>query len=95
MADALLWILREQGICPIFHYLDDFRTNREPGTNECERNMQIMHTICELLGVPLSHEKCINPTLTLTYLGFEFCTVTMEIRLPRERLERIKQLVGS
>ena len=55
----------------------------------------MMHTYCQLLGVPLSREKCINLTLTLTYLGFEFCTVIMEIRLPREKLERIKQLVGS
>ena len=95
VADALLWILREQSIRPIFHYLDDFITMGEPGTNECERNMRMMRTICELLGVPLSREKCIGPTLTLTYLGFEFSTVTMEIRLPREKLERIKQLVGS
>ena len=57
--------------------------------------MQMMRTICELLGVPLSCEKCIGPTLTLTYLGFEFSTVDIEIRLPREKLERIKQLVVS
>ena len=41
------------------------------------------------------HVRNIGPTLTLTYLGFEFNTVTMEIRLPGEKLKRIKQLVES
>ena len=95
VADALLWILCEQGIHSIFHYLDDFITMGEPRTNECERNMRIIHTICELLEAPLSLEKCIGLTLTLTYLRFEFDTATMEIRLPRKKLEQIKQLIGS
>ena len=70
-----------------FIILDDLIIMGQPGTDECERNMRMMRTICELLGVPLSCEKCIGPTLTLTYLGFEFSTVTMEIRLPGEKLE--------
>ena len=36
-----------------------------------------------------------GPTLTLTYLGFEFNTLTMKIKLPREKLEQIKQLIGT
>ena len=62
VADALLWILHEQGIRSNFHYLDDFIILGDPRTNECERNMWIMCTICELLGVPLSSQKCIGPT---------------------------------
>ena len=70
LADALLWILRKHGIRVIFHYLDDFITLGAPGIEECTRNMRIMRVLCELLGVPLSPEKCVGPLLILTYFGF-------------------------
>ena len=49
VVDALLWILCEQGIRSNFLLLD-FITIGELGTNECEKNMRMMHAICELLG---------------------------------------------
>ena len=91
LADTLLWILRKHGIRIIFHYLDDFFTLGAPHKTKCERNMRIMRALCELLGIPLSPEKCIGPLLILVYLGFEFDSV---IRLPKEKLERIRQLIS-
>ena len=93
LADALLWILREHGIRVLFHYLDDFFTLGAPHTDECGKNMRIMTALCELLGIPLSPEKCLGPLVTLTYLGFEFDTARMEIKLPREKLDHIAQVV--
>lgn len=95
VADALLWILRFHGIRTIFHYLDDFFTLGAPNSNECEKHMRIMKSLCELLGIPLSPEKCLGPLLILIYLGFEFDTVRMEIRLPVEKLNRIQRLVNE
>ena len=40
--------------------------------------------LCRLLGVPLTPDKCMGPLLVLVYLGFEFDTIRMEIRLPSE-----------
>ena len=52
-----------------------------------------MWALCELLGIPLSVEKCWGPLLILIYLGFEFDTAKMEIRLPQERLDCIREVV--
>lgn len=93
IADALLWVLRQHGIRVIFQYLDDFFTLGAPGTEECAKNMRIMKALCELLGIPLSPEKCLGPLLILIYLGFEFDTMRMEIRLPKEKLDRIRKLI--
>lgn len=47
------------------------------------------------LWVVLSPEKCLGQLLILIYLGFEFDTVRMEIRLPAEKLNHIQCLVNN
>ena len=47
------------------------------------------------LGVPVAAEKCEGPTTCLTFLGIEIDTMVMELRLPREKLQRLVQEIGS
>ena len=42
VADALEWILREQGIVYIWHYLDDFFVARMLESNECMNALSTM-----------------------------------------------------
>jgi DNA transposition AAA+ family ATPase len=41
-------------------------------------------------GVPLAEEKTVQPVEILTFLGIEFDTIKMELRLPKEKLSEIK-----
>ena len=80
------------------HYLDDYITWGH-GSGVCEQNLEVMLSYCQnlsycqKLGVPVSVEKCAAPSSKLTFLGFELDTISMAVRLPEEKLPRIKLLV--
>ena len=57
MADFLEWILQEQGVTYLLHYLDDYLTLGYPGSQECCNNLQAILTTCKILGVPLALER--------------------------------------
>jgi hypothetical protein len=88
-ADALEWILHQQGITSVLHYLDDFLVIGSPGSSQCSDFLQIMLSTCSMLGVPLANEKIEGPTLCLSFLGIELNTVLMEARLPQDKLDRL------
>ena len=48
---------------------------------------------CGLLGTPLAQEKCEGPSTIITILGIEIDTTNMQLQLPREKLDRLSQLV--
>ena len=93
VADALEWILHQFGIQELFHYLDDYITVGSANSNKCAINKEIMTVTCGLLGTPLAQEKCKGPSSILTFLGIEMDTTNMQLRLPREKLDRLYQLI--
>ena len=92
VADALKWILHQFGIQEVFHYLD-YITIGSANSNECAINKEIMTVTCGLLGTPLAQEKCEGPSSILTFLGIEMDITNMQLRLPREKLDRLYQLI--
>lgn len=95
LADALEWIVRQQGICYVWHYLDDFLVAGRPGSGECMNSLQTILKICSILGIPLAKEKLAGPALNLAILGIEFDTVQLVLRLPPEKLSRITALLSE
>jgi len=83
LADLLSWIL---GFSPIMRYLDDFLTLAPPSSMTCQRNLDIIKSVCYYLGVPLTIE---GPSTSLTFLGFVLDTKKMEARLSNDKLHRI------
>ncbi len=69
VADALEWVLRDQGERWIMHYLDDYLTIGSPESEECQHNMAVMSECCRRLGVPLKLEKIEGPTSCLSSWG--------------------------
>ena len=90
LADLLEWILLNQGVTFLMHYLDDFLTMGEPGTTVCQRNLCLLIEICHMLGIPLAIEKVEGPAMVLDFLGIVLDTERMEARLPKDKLERIQ-----
>ena len=55
-----------------------------------------MHKLCNTcadLGVPVATAKTVGPTTCLTLSGFEVDTDLLELCLPQEELQRVKQMV--
>ncbi len=93
ISDALEWILFSRGMSSCLHYLDDFVTMGAAGSQECKQNLELMLRTAKLLGLPIATHKVEGPTTVLEFLGIEFDTVNMVMRLPARKLEHLKQLV--
>ena len=90
LADAAQWIMEKKGIVHLFHYIDDFITVGAPESSECADNAALMHDTCVMLGLPVEAEKDEGPATSITFLGIEIDSVATDIRLPQEKLTRLK-----
>ena len=93
LADGLLWIMTQHGIQAALHYLDDYIFLGNPETSECAEALKLALQLCEHLGVPVSKLKVEGPATILTFLGILLDTVAMELRLPEDKLRRLKLLI--
>ena len=94
VADALQWILKRQGVNNLLHYLDDFMLFGDPGSSECQVALDGVLRLCQCLGVPIAAHKTEGPTTCLTFLGIELDSDAMEVRLPRDKLQRLKREIA-
>ena len=93
VADALKWIVLQRGITAADHYLDDFVTMGPPNSTVCRQNLELIPAVCTELGVPLAEEKIAGPTHCLTFLGIEIDTAKGILRLPEDKLTRLREAV--
>ena len=94
VADALEWIMWQRGVTWVAHYLDDFATVGPPRSEICSHNLQTMHSVCGELGVPLAEDKVEGPATCLVFLGIEVDTQAGVLRLPVEKLSRIREALA-
>ena len=91
VADALEWCIRAQGVKYINHYLDDFIT---VGSMECAANLVvILLSTYAQLGVPIASDKSEGLSTCITFLGIKVDTLKMELRLLKEKLQRVRAVV--
>ena len=51
--------------------------------------------VCSELGVPVATHKCVGPLTCITFLGIEVDMIALELRLPGEKLEKLRQLIAD
>lgn len=95
LADCLQWIFRRHSESDVIHYLDDFLFVGAPASGECGRSLQQAIALCQRLGVKISHKKLEGPTVSLAFLGLQLDTEKMEVRLPEDKMSRLKQLLAE
>ena len=95
MADGLSWCMLCEGVSHFLHYLDDFFFCSPPQSSRCGQSLQVAIRLCEDLGFPVAPDKVVLPATTLTFLGIELDSVKLEMRLPQEKLERLKGSLGK
>lgn len=92
---AICWIATHNyGIEVIFHLLDDFLTIDRPCADG-DRTMALLSLIFSRLSIPLATHKTAGPSTVLEYLGLILDTNKMEVRLPAEKVYRIKEYIST
>ena len=95
LADAIEWIAKSQGVQHLWHYSDEFIICGEPDSVQCHLDLESLMAICKHLGVPLALEKVEGPIVCLVFLGILIDTIAGELRLPREKLNRLCHLTSE
>ena len=95
LADAVTWIIRQQGVKFIIHYLDDFLLIGPPQSDDCAVALAILLQTFDILGLPVAWEKLEGPTACLTFLGFEIDSLALELRLPQEKMLELQRTISS
>ena len=90
LADGLIWIMGRNGIERALHYLDDYLFFGKPESQQCAKALNLALSICERLGVPVSSKKVEGPATVLPFLGILLDSNAMEIRLPDDKLARLR-----
>ena len=90
VADAAQHVMEQMGAQWVAHYVDDFITLGSPDSDECAKNVTIMHEACARLGLPVATEKDEGPATAISFVGIELDSGAMEIRLPQDKLTRLK-----
>ena len=57
IADAFQWIVEQQGVQQVLHYLDDFIVIGPPETTTCREDLHTLLRTASKLGVPIAHHK--------------------------------------
>ena len=86
VVDALQFIMKQQGVTWLVHYLDDFLTLGQSDSSSCSSNMKIMSAACEEAGLPIEPAKTVGPTTKIMFLGMELNSIEGIIRLPEDKL---------
>lgn len=66
---------------PLFHYIGDFIVVGPPDSSNCQRCLDTLERVCEILGVPLAPDKKDGPTWRIIFLGIIIDTLTGELSL--------------
>ena len=94
IADAIQWILHQKGIRNIIHYLDDYIIVAKEKDEADYQKSQLVASFSEL-GVPIEPSKLEGPSQCLSFLGIEVDMVTLQLRLPQEKVLKLCEKLQS
>ena len=81
------------GLHSVDHYLDDFILVGRKFSNDCSTLMNTLMDVCDELGVPIAEYKTVGLSNIITFLGFIIDTVLMMVRIPEEKLKKLRNLL--
>ena len=77
-------------ISHVLHYLDDFFFCAPASSPACSIALQTAIPLCHDLGFPVAPNKVEGPATSLVFLGIEIDSAKMELRLPADKLHRLR-----
>ena len=91
-ADMVAWVIHCQGVRWLLHYLDDFLLFGAPGSPHA---IVVASRVFSSSGIPVATHKTEGPATAVTFLGILVDTVKFQLRLPPEKIDRLRALVQS
>ena len=76
----------------VLYILDDFLFVA-PSAEKCEADLANFLRLCDYLGVPIAHEKTVQPRTTLEFAGITVDSISQESRLPPDKLQKCRTLL--
>ncbi len=95
LAEALAFMIKQKGVKGLDHYLDDFSIVGDPKSPECSQSLRISLETCEQTGFSVKQEKTEGPTTRMIILGVELDSELLQLRLPQDKLEKLRELVAT
>ena len=89
VADAVQWILGNNGIRKGLHYLDDIILAAK-SLNLAERQKDTLLSVFRKLNIPMEESKLEGPSPCLSPLGIEVDTASFQLHLPSDKLANLK-----
>ena len=87
---SLEWLaVHHLKVSAVLHILDDFLFIAH-SHDKCKADLGNFLSMCDLLGVPIAHEKTLGPLTTLKFAGIELDSVRQEARLPSEKIHKCR-----
>jgi hypothetical protein len=81
---------KKSGISTLDHYLDDFLFAGAALTNDCKKLMNTFCFVSKELGIFIAENKTGGPITKLTFLDLEIDTVLMKVKIPEEKLNKLR-----
>ena len=72
------------------HTLDDFLILGSH--NACHRDLTDFLQFYSVIGIPITMEQTVYPSKIITFMGLELDSISMEARLPEDKLEKLQAL---
>ena len=92
---ALEWIAKNKlHASAVIHILDDFLF-LGPSEDKCRIDLKNFLNLCHQIGVPIADEKTMGPATALQFAGIALDTVSMEARLPDDKLDKCREQLSS
>lgn len=90
---AVCWLMNKCGH-DLLNYIDDF-AGAELSQEDASAAFNQLRTILQDVGLQESRDKAIAPTQCLQWIGVEFDTVKMQIRMPKRKIDDTLSLLTN
>lgn len=88
-ADALRYMMEQNGVSDVDNYVDDFFTCGPPGTNQCEDNLNVMLDTCDGAKFSVAPRKIVWPAPVMEFLGIVIDSINMILCISESRLQDV------
>lgn len=96
LSDPLEWLVKNHlNIPSIIHIPDDFFIALPPPLSRCATALCQVLTLFEELNIPLAPKKTFRPTQCLEFMSITLDSVSMEARLPDDKLHNVRLMLAS
>ncbi len=93
---AIQWLLKTKySVKTMSHILDDFIFLGPSNSHACINYLNSFLDVAAMVNIPIKHEKTVLPTTCTVIHGIEVDTVSMQARLPQDKIDKSISLLAA